>query len=341
MAGIGAVAACILLVFADLQLITNYVVTPVKNILGAIQGSSGRINSMTGEVLKRTRASKKSAASLSDLTEQMPATFQEVAGNVSAINDNAELVRQDVHNIAGECGAITSYTIEMNSRADAMQQSARNSVEVTGAKAEELLKALDEAIEKSKSVDQIHILTSDILNISQQTRLISLNASVEAANAGAAGKGFGAVAREVRKLARSSQETANRIQDINRVITTVVHDLSENAQNLIEYMNHSVLTEFQAFVQSGSQYKEDAAYIRRTMDAFYERTERLENSMSGIADSIGTITRAMDEGTRGLVGVAGNTHDLAEDIEDIACQMGVNQEVVKGLEKETEVFDNL
>ncbi len=340
-AGIGAVAACILLVFADLRLITNYVVTPVKNILGAIQGSSGRINSMTGEVLKRTRASKKSAASLSDLTEQMSATFQEVAGNVSAINDNAELVRQDVHNIAGECGAITSYTIEMNSRADAMQQSARNSVEVTGAKAEELLKALDEAIEKSKSVDQIHILTSDILNISQQTRLISLNASVEAANAGAAGKGFGAVAREVRKLARSSQETANRIQDINRVITTVVHDLSENAQNLIEYMNHSVLTEFQAFVQSGSQYKEDAAYIRRTMDAFYERTERLENSMSGIADSIGTITRAMDEGTRGLVGVAGNTHDLAEDIEDIACQMGVNQEVVKGLEKETEVFDNL
>lgn len=340
-AGIGAVISCILLVFADMRLITNYVVTPIKNILGAIQGSSGRINRMTGEVLKRTKASKGSATSLSALAGQMSTAFEEVAGNVSVINDNAELVRQDVHNIAKECGAITTYTIQMNNRADAMEQSARNSVEVTGAKAEELLKALDEAIEKSKSVDQIHVLTSEILNISQQTRLISLNATVEAANAGAAGKGFAAVAREVRELAYSSQETANRIQDINHIITTVVADLSENAQNLIDYMNHSVLTEFQDFVQSGRQYKDDAAYIRRTMDEFYERTGRLENSMSGIADSIGTITRAIDEGTKGLVGVAGNTHDLAEDIEDIACQMGVNQEVVKGLEKETEVFDNL
>lgn len=339
--GICAAIACILLVFVDLRLITRYVVIPIKTILGAIQGSSGRINHMTGEVLKRTKASKGSAASLSALAGQMSAAFQEVAGNVSMINDNAALVRQDVHNIAQECGAITAYTTQMNKRADAMQMSARNSVEITGAKAEEILASLNDAIEKSKSVDQIHLLTSEILAISQQTRLISLNATVEAANAGAAGKGFAAVAKEVRELAHSSQETANRIQDINRIITTVVHNLSEQAQNLIDYMNHSVLTEFQAFVQSGSQYKEDAAYIRRIMDEFHERTERLENSMSGIADSLGTITKAIDEGTKGLVGVAGNTHDLAEDIEDIDRQMGVNQEVVQGLEKETGVFEHL
>lgn len=63
--------------------------------------------------------------------------------------------------------------------------------------------------------------------------------------------------------------------------------------------------------------------------------------MSGIVDSIGTITKTIDEGTKRIVDVAGNTHDLAEDIEDIARQMGVNQEVVEGLEKETGVFDNL
>lgn len=339
--GIAAVAACILLVFADLKLITKYVVLPIKSILKTIQESSGRINSLTGEVLKRTQASKGSAASLSTFAEQLSATIQEVAGNVSVINDNTENVRLDVHNIAEECGAITAYSAQMNTRADAMQTSARTSAQVTRAKAEEILDSLNDAIEKSRSVDQIKTLIGEILAIAQQTRLIALNASVEAANAGEAGKGFAAVASEVRNLAHSSQETANRIQEINSVVTAAVYNLTEHAQNLINYMNQSVLTEFQAFVQSGSQYKEDAAYIRRAMDDFYDQTERLKNSMSGIADSIRTITKAVDEGAGGITGVAGNTRSLADDMEDITKRMGINQEVVEELEKETIVFDNL
>lgn len=339
--GIAAAIACILLVFADLRLITNYVVTPVKSILNTIQASSGRINHMTSEVLKRTQTSKGNAAGLSTLAEQLSATIQEVASNVSAINDNTEQVSLDVQDIAQECGAITAYTAQMNARADAMQKSAQNSVEVAGAKAEEILHSLNDAIEKSKSVDQIKNLTSGILAISQQTQLIALNASVEATNAGAAGKGFAVVAKEIRVLADSSQKTANQIQSVNDVITSAVYNLSENAQQLIDYMNQSVLTEFQAFAQSGQQYKEDAAYIRQIMDEFHEKTERLKDSMSGIADSIGTITKVIDDGSSGISNVAGNTKSLADDIDDIAQRMGTNKEVVEGLEKETVVFNNL
>ena len=339
--GVAAVAACALLVFADLKLITKYVVIPVKSILKTIQDSSGRINHMTGEVLEKTQDSKGSAAGLSALAHELSATIQKVAGNVAVINENTKSVREDVHNIAEECSAITDYTVHMDARADAMQQSAQKSVEITGAKAEEILHSLNDAIEKSRRVDQIKNLTGEILAISQQTRLIALNASVEAANAGTAGKGFAVVAREVRELANSSRETANRIQSINEGVTSAVYNLSENAQNLIDYMSQSVLTEFQAFVQSGSQYKEDAACIRRFMDEFYERTECLKSSVSGIADSIGAITKAIDEGASGITGVAGNTKNLASDMEDIAQRMGVNQEVVEQLEKETVVFDNL
>ena len=222
-----------------------------------------------------------------------------------------------------------------------MQQSARNSTEITSLKTEEILRSLNDAIRKSKNVSQIQSLTGDILAIAQQTRLISLNASVEAANAGDAGKGFAMVAREIRELSNSSQDTANRIQELNGVITDAVNNLSENAQQLVDYMSGSVLKEFQAFVRSGSQYKEDAAYIRRTMDEFHERTERLKNSMSAIADSIGTITKAIDEGAAGITGMAGSTRSLASDMENITKQMDANQEVVARLEKETVAFDNL
>lgn len=164
---------------------------------------------------------------------------------------------------------------------------------------------------------------------------------MEAARAGRAGKGFAVVAEEVRDLANSSQEAANRIQEVNSVVTAAVYNLSDNAQHLVEYMSESVLKEFQTFVQSGSQYKEDAAYIRRSMAEFHERTSRLKHSMHGIADSIGTITTAINEGASGIAGAAGNTRKLAGDMEDITQRMGVNQEIVRELEKETVVFDNL
>lgn len=296
---------------------------------------------MIGEVLKRTRASKGSASDLSSLAGQLSATIQEVASNVSAINDNAENVRLDAEDMADECSAITEYSTHMSMRADEMQQFAQSSVRTTGAKAEEILISLNDAITKSKSVDQINSLTGEILSIAQQTQLIALNASVEAARAGKAGKGFAVVAEEVRDLANSSHEAANRIQEINSVVTDAVYNLSDNAQQLVAYMGESVLAEFQAFVQSGSQYKEDAAYIRRSMAEFHERTSRLKRSMAGIADSINTITAAVNEGASGISGVAGNTRQLAGDMEDITQRMGVNQKVVKELEKETMVFDNL
>ena len=339
--GIAAAVICVLLVLTDFRLISVYVVAPIKSILKTIQESSGRINGMTGEVLKRTQASRQSAAGLSSLAGQLSSTFQEVARNVSDINDSAGTVRQEVQAIAEECSDITAYTAQMNARADAMQQSAQSSAETTGAKTEEILSSLNDAIEKSKSVNQIKNLTGDILAIAQQTRLISLNASVEAANAGTAGKGFAMVAREVRDLSNSTQETAGRIQAINDVVTASVHNLSENARQLIDYMSQSVLKEFQAFVESGSQYKEDAAHIRRIMDDFQSQTHRLKDSMSGIADSIGTIDKAIDESASGIVGMAGNTRSLAADMEDITRRMGVNQDVVAELEKETAVFDNL
>ena len=63
--------------------------------------------------------------------------------------------------------------------------------------------------------------------------------------------------------------------------------------------------------------------------------------MSGIADSIGTINKAIDESAVGITGMAGNTRNLAADMEDITRRMGVNQDVVAELEKETVVFDHL
>ena len=145
----------------------------------------------------------------------------------------------------------------------------------------------------------------------------------------------------MRQLADSSRETAGRIQEINKVITEAVTHLAENAQNLIDYLNESILTEFQTFVDSGRQYREDAMYIEQAMDEFNSRTDHLRGSMTEIVDAISMITSSIGDSASGIAGVARSTQSLVSDMEDITGRMDTNQEIVNRLKQETKAFDNL
>lgn len=208
----------------------------------------------------------------------------------------------------------------------------------TGEKVGNILDVLNKAIEDSKSVDQVNNLTNDILNISSQTNLLALNASIEAARAGEAGKGFAVVADEIRQLADSSRETANKIQSINSVVVAAVNNLSDNANNLVSYLQQTILPEFQTFVDGGVKYKENASYIENAMDEFVEKTDVLKKNMDEIAHSINTITTVVDDGAAGVNNAAISTQGLVEDIVNISNKMIENKGIAQNLKNSTNIF---
>ena len=335
---VASVAACLILVLAAIRIIKKYVITPIKGTVDTLQESSNKLDEVTGEVLKRTRTSGKSAGRLSSLTGSLSMAIQKVAKNAADINGSVAGIKEDVRDMAEECGAITEYSSAMKVRANEMEAAAQTNTEVIQRKATDILKVLEEAIENSKSVDQVTKLTKDIVTISSTTNLIALNASIEAMRAGEAGKGFAAVAAEIKSLAGSCSETAGRIQEVNQIVTNAVYNLSKNSQELADYLSETILTEFQEFVRSGRQYKEDADYVKERIDAFNSRTDRLRNSMTEIAFSIESITKAIDDGAAGIAGVAGSTRSLEEDMADITGRMDTNREIVEELKKQMEVF---
>ena len=143
--------------------------------------------------------------------------------------------------IAHKSGEINEFSKEMKANADKMESDARNNMDKTNETIGIILEGLGKAIEDSHSVGQVTSLTNEILNISSQTNLLALNASIEAARAGEAGKGFAVVADEIRGLADSSRETANRIQQINSVVVAAVNNLSDNANELVGYIQNAIL----------------------------------------------------------------------------------------------------
>ncbi len=319
----------------------NTFMEKLQHIFGIISSNSNRMDEVVGEVLESVRTSNDSASDLSALTEELSATMEEVASNASVINDRTNSVNSEVASIADKSGEINRYSKEMKERADQMENAARVNRETTGEKVNEILSVLNQAIEDSKSVDQVNTLTNEILSISGQTNLLALNASIEAARAGEAGKGFAVVAEEIGQLAGSTRETANRIQDINAVVTGAVHNLAEHANSLVTYMNDVILPEFENFVTAGGQYKDDATYIENVMDEFAVKTDQLKDVMGEIAGSIQTITSAIDEGVNGVTGAAQSTQVLVGDMDNISKRMDENHEIAGELKKEAAVFTKL
>ena len=303
----------------------NAFIEHLQGIFTMITNNSTAMDKVVNDVMGSVQTSNNSASDLSALTEELSATMQEVANSAGIINKNTEIVRIEVDEMAQKSHEINEYSKSMKEHANTMEQSAKANMEETNEKVEHILASLNQAITDSQSVDQVNSLTDDIMSIASQTNLLSLNASIEAARAGEAGKGFAVVADEIGGLAENSRQTAANIQEINSVVVNAVHNLAGSANEIVDYMRDSILPEFARFVEDGEKYRDNADYIESVMNDFTDKTEGFKATFDEIAESISSITTAIDEGVHGVSSAAESTQTLVSDMDTISRRMDENQ----------------
>ncbi len=319
----------------------NAFIERLQNILRMVTKSSQQMNGIAGEVSGSLEKSNGSVTELTEVTEHLAATMTEVSRNAGLINESAASVQDEVEDMARSTAEISGHSKRMKAHADDLENTARTNMEKTERKVNEILEVLGKAIKESESVARVNDLTEDILNIAKQTNMLSLNASIEAARAGEAGRGFVVVATEISQLAKESQKAANRIQEINASVRAAVSNLADQSTDLVNYMNESILPDYQSFVSAGAEYRQNASFIEQEMEGFVGKADRLSGNVNAIASSIDTITQAIDEGVEGVNGTASSMQTLAAEIDGVFGRMDENQKIAGSLKKETEIFVNL
>ena len=310
----------------------------LERVMHKLNEDSVSLDQIVTNVVEKAANANTNACDVSAVTEELSATMEEIAATVAGVDQNASNVMGELNEMQAATDNIVVYANEMKDRATALEQSATENKRNTIKLVAPIIEKIKAAIENSKEIEKINTLTGEILSISSQTNLLALNASIEAARAGEAGKGFAVVADEIRQLADSSRETANNIQQINSTVLTLVQDLIDNSKEITDYLEGTVLNDYNNFVSSGKQYRDDAEHVNSEMLMYAEHSAEITTTVSRMVESINGITRAVDESANGVTNVAESIQTLVGELDVVNSEMVQNGEIASSLSEEVQRF---
>ena len=142
-------------------------------------------------------------------------------------------------------------------------------------------------------------------------------------------------------LADDSRSTANNIQEISATVMKAVMDLAKNSNDMIRFVDETVLADYDKFVDIANQYHADADHMDDILREFNHNAQELANTMSQRTDGIDGINIAVDESAQGVTAAAMSISQLVEALGTIKSEADTNQEISRQLQGEVERFKNI
>lgn len=312
---LGVLAKAIETMQESVRSVVKEVINESRNVESAVIASRQAITELTHQIEE-----------VSSTTQELSAGMQETAASSEEMSATAAEIENAVSSIAikAQQGAVSAG--EINRRASELKQNAilsRSSAETIYRSSQE---KLIKAIEESKAVEQINVLSDSILQITAQTNLLALNAAIEAARAGEAGRGFSVVAEEIRKLAENSKTAVNEIQVVTKQVVSSVENLSASSANVLEFINKQVVNDYQIMVDTGEQYYKDAEFVNELVNDFSATSEELSASIQEMAKVIEEIAIAANQGAEGTTNIAQKSITVLENSDEVLKQADVTKE---------------
>lgn len=317
--------------FGDLAQSANHMIQNNKKLVSKVHDATGQLELSANEV-------KSASEIISDYSLDITQAITEI---------NAGMSRQSVH--AQECvektGLLSDDMQEVSQvvekvemlvqETDAMIHRGMEIIELLGRRAQEttdITNQVGSSIEQlSQETESINIFAETITGISEQTNLLSLNASIEAARAGEAGRGFAVVAEEIRKLAddsaRAAGEISNHVQNISTRTTDSVQS-AKQAEEMVALQGDAVQEVIQVFANMRDSMQELVSGLQDIVTS----TEQADKERAETLQAVQNISQIIAETAGNAEIVSQTSEKLMENVDNLsrtADALGSNMNELK------------
>lgn len=302
----------------------NQLIHEIDETAQGLDQHASDLYGITTQMNENTTATSEIAQNLSSNMQEVSATTEVICQNIASMTKNAIQITDKVNS------GVTSSS-ELIQRAVELKEVTEQASEKTKSIFEDVKSNMELAVEKSKAVEKVEMLTKTVMEIADQTRLLALNASIEAARAGDAGRGFTIVATEIGTLADQSAKTVSNIKEIILEIQEAVSDMQTSLKQATEFLRDDVMSDYTKFVGESEAYKKQAEAIDGVMKNIDESISNMSNSMSSIQESIEGINTMVEDGTNQVMQVAQMNMDIVDLTKKTHQLVESNQEESKTL----------
>lgn len=303
----------------------------IKDRALRLNGSAEVINNLSDSMNAHASDNCATIQQLSAGMQENASSTQEVTATIEELGSTSDVISNKSHKGTQVCK-------DVNVRAEKLKDDAINSKDIASNFYCEVKDGLKVAIKQAKSVVEIETMVQTILTITNQTNLLALNAAIESARAGEAGKGFAVVANEIKKLADQSSNSANNIKNVVQNVKQSVNELLYSSEKMLDFVENTVLTDYQKLINVSEKYKDDADLFEKLMGEFNNNADVLNLGITDIAKAISEIANSISDGANGTNHIADKTSETVEEIMKIKQVSNNNLLISEELMNEVKKF---